>query len=252
MSAEDKTGRIYAVNFPEMDNWEELTEAQSIEAVRQYRWIYVNASLKGKYESKDEAIKLSNALNRQPMVHVYLSREIFDGTRNTYPVPFHASMSMLIETATANNGQLLITGRSYGVHQALRAACRFNKPSISVMGIAPAFGTFGNHWSKNVEQYVADVETTRCKYGMVASEDDVFTWRSGGAAYKRRIGYRGDNDVGRAAERNRDNVHVEVISGAKHAPIDEYLEHGLVSAMKRIAYHFGMDRLRDVVGGVTV
>jgi hypothetical protein len=186
------------------------------------------------------------------MVHVYLSRTIFDGTRNTYPGRFHASMGALIESAVERDEQLLVAGRSYGVHQALRAACAFDKPSILVLGIAPAFGAFGNALSDNVKQYIEDVATTRCKYGMVASKKDNFTWHAGGAAYKRIFGYRGDNKVGKAMKKNKDNVCIEVIEGAEHAPIDEYLRHGLAKAMKKIVRHFGMDALEDIVGGVPV
>ena len=247
-----KTGEIYAVNVPGLENWTALSQDQAVDLVRRYRWIYVNASLKGNYASKDEATKLSNALNRRPMVHVYLSKTLFDGTRNTYPGRFHAAMSALIEATTENGEEVLVTGRSYGVHQALRAACRFNKPTIAVIGIAPAFGAFGNQWSDNVRRYVLDVATTRCRYGMIASKRDFFTWKSGGAARKRRVLYRGDNDVGRAADRNPHNVHIEVIKNAHHAPIDEYIRYGLVPAMQRTVRHFGMHSLTDIVDGVRV
>ncbi len=252
MSDHEKTGRMYSVNVPGLDNQKQLSATQAAEIVKQYRWIYVNASLKGNYDAEDEATKLSNAFNRRPMVHVYLSRAIFDGTRNTDPGLFHASMATLIKAATESDQQLLVTGRSYGVHQALRAACGFNKSSILVLGVAPAFGAFGNTWSDNVNQYITDVATTQCKYGMVASRKDRFTWKSGGASYKRKHTYRGDKDVGQAMEQNKDNVHIEVIDDAKHAPIDEYLRNGLVPAMQRTVRHFGMDDLEDIVNGVAV
>ncbi|MCP4676819.1 MAG: hypothetical protein GY854_15155 [Deltaproteobacteria bacterium] len=249
----EKTGLIHSVNVPGLRNWEELSRDDAAKIVDQYRWIYVNASLKGEYGAEDEATKLSNSLGRRPMVHVYLSRGVFDGTRNTYPGRFHASMGALIESALETKEQLLVTGRSYGVHQSLRAACEFDDPAILVLGIAPAFGAFGNQFSDNVKQYVKDVAETKCKYGMIASEDDIFTWRSGGAAYKQKIGYRGDNDVGRAIEKNKANVHLEILHGADHAPIDEYLRHGLVPAMQRCVSFFGMDScVTDIVEGVEV
>jgi hypothetical protein len=137
------------------------------------------------------------------------------------------------------------------VHQALRAVRQFDSPKILLIGIAPAFGAFGNAWSDNVKQYVRDVEQTRAKFCMIASEDDGFTWRQGGAAYPRKVGYRGDNDVGRAIRNNRSNVTVMLLSGADHSPIDEYLRHGLVQSMRKCASRFGFDRtaIGDVVYG---
>jgi hypothetical protein len=248
MPEEELTGTIYSINVPGFENWESLSEHQAEEIAKQYRWIYVNASLKGDYDAKDEATKLSNALNGQPMVHVYLSRELFDGNRNVYPGKFHATMRKLIKSVLDDGRQVLVTGRSYGVHQALRAAYQFNDPSILVMGIAPAFGAFGNVWSDNVTQYVQDIETTQCKYGMVASKWDGFTWKAGGAAYKRKfLGYRGSRKVAKAIAKNRDNVYLELINHADHAPIDDYIRHGLIKSMKNIVRHFDMRGLTDIV-----
>ena len=202
-------GEIYAVNVPGRQNWEKLSKNEGKEIVSKYRWIYANASLKDLYEAKDEATKLSNAVGR-PLVLVYMPRSIFDGTRNEYPGRFQASMHSLVERALADRKELLVTARSYGVHQALRAVRKFDTKRILLIGIAPAFGAFGNAWSDNVKRYIKDVEQTRCKYLMIASKNDGFTWRSGGAAYKKKIGYRGDNDVGRAMKRNKKNVRIIV------------------------------------------
>jgi len=243
-------GEIYAVNVPGMDNWKQLSVAEAKPLARQYRWIYANASLKDLYEAKDEATKLSNAVHR-PLVMVYMPRDIFDSTRNEYPGAFHASMRELIQAALADGRALLVTGRSYGVHQALHAVVQFNNPKILMIGIAPAFGAFGNQWSDNVKRYVSDVKHTRAKYCMIASEQDGFTWRSGGAAYKKKVGYRGDNDVGRAMKDNPHNVETIVLHGADHAPIDDYLRHGLVNAMRKCSDHFGFQKtaVADVVYG---
>lgn len=243
-------GEIYAVNVPGRENWEKLSKNEGKEIVSKYRWIYANASSKDLYEAKDEATKLSNAVGR-PLVLVYMPRNIFDGTRNEYPGRFHASMHALIERALADRKELLVTARSYGVHQALRAVRKFDTPMILLIGIAPAFGAFGNAWSDNVKRYIKDVEQTRCKYLMIASKNDGFTWRSGGAAYKKKIGYRGDNDVGRAMKRNKQNVRILVLQGADHAPIDEYLRHGLVNAMQKGAHRWGLDNtpVGDIVYG---
>jgi len=126
-----------------------------------------------------------------------------------------------------------------------------DSPLVLLIGIAPAFGAFGNVWSDNVEQYIDDVEHTRCRYFMIASEDDGHTWRAGGAAARKRVGYRGDNDVGRAMDRNSQNVDYYVLSGANHYPIDEYIRHGLVDAMQKGAHHWGLDDtpIGDVVYG---
>ena len=86
---------------------------------------------------------------------------------------------------------------------------------------------------------------------MIASDDDNYTWKAGGAAARRRIGYKGDNDVGRAMDRNKQNVDYFVLSGAEHYPIDEYLRHGLVDAMQKGAHHWGLDNtpVGDIVYG---
>ncbi len=170
----------------------------------------------------------------------YARRITNDQQRNTYHPNFQASLAGLVEKALLDRQPILVSARSYGVHQALRVIRRFDSPLILLTGIAPAFGAFGNEWSDNVKQYIRDVESTRSKYCMIASESDGFTWRAGGAAYKQRVGYRGDNDVGRAMEHNKANVDYVLLHGADHAPIDEYLKHGLVDAMKQCVNHFGM------------
>ncbi len=243
-------GELYAINVPEKAPREKLSLSEAQGIVVKYRWIYVNSSLQDLNEAKEQATKLSNAVGR-PLVLVYMPRHVGDGQRNDYHPQFQTSLAGLIERAIADGKELLISAKSYGVHQALRVMRRFDSPLILLTGIAPAFGAFGNQWSANVKQYVKDVEQTRCKYCMIASEDDGFTWRSGGAAYKKRIGFRGDNDVGRAMQKNRKNVHIIVLHGADHAPIDEYLNHGLVKAMRQAADHFGMKNtpVGDVVYG---
>jgi hypothetical protein len=246
-------GEIYAVNVPGMDAWQRLSLDEARPVAKQYRWVYANASLKDLYEAKDEATKLSNAVNR-PLLLVFMPRHIFDATRNEYPGQFHASLRGLIEAALADGGEVLVTGRSYGVHQALRAVRQFDSPKILLIGIAPAFGAFGNAWSDNVQRYVQDVRETRSRLCLIASEDDGFTWRQGGAAYKRNVGYRGDNDVGRAIEGNLANVTVQLLHGADHAPIDGYIRHGLVEAMRKCASRFDLARtaIGDVVYGRAV
>ena len=134
----------------------------------------------------------------------------------------------------------------------LRAVRSFDTPKILLIGIAPGFGAFGGPLSANVQQYIADVRRTRCKYLMVASEGDIITWRSGGAAYKRRLwGYRGDNDVGRAMDANPDNTHTITLQDAGHSPVDKYLRFGLVSAMKEGVRHFGFEGtvVDDIIHG---
>ena len=246
----EHVGEMYAVNVPERQTWDKLTVDEGKEIVSRYRWIYANASCKDLYEAKDEATKLANAVGR-PLVLVYMPKNVFDGTRNEYPGQFHASMHALVERALADKKELLVAARSYGVHQALRALRKFDSPLVLLIGIAPAFGAFGNVWSENVEQYIDDVEHTRCRYFMIASEDDGHTWRAGGAAARKRVGYRGDNDVGRAMDRNSQNVDYYVLSGANHYPIDEYIRHGLVDAMQKGAHHWGLDDtpIGDVVYG---
>lgn len=232
-------GEIYAVNVPGMKNWKKLSLEEGQKLAKKYRWIYANASCKDLDEAKDEATKLSNAVGA-PLILVFMPRHIFDQTRNEYPEQFHTAMKGLIKVALADGRQVLVSARSYGVHQALRAIRSFDSPKILFTGIAPAFGAFGNTWSDNVDMYIVDVQNTRSKYCMIASEKDGFTWRSGGAAYKRKVGYRGDNDVGRAMEKNTQNVKIIKLDDADHAPIDEYLNHGLVLAMKQCAYKFSM------------
>ena len=243
-------GELYAINVPEKAPREKLSLSEAQEIVIKYRWIYVNSSLQDLNEAKEQATKLSNAVGR-PLVLVYMPRHVGDGQRNDYHPNFQASLAGLIERTIADGKELLISAKSYGVHQTLRVMRQFDSPLILLTGIAPAFGAFGNQWSANVKQYIKDVERTRCKYCMIASEDDIFTWRSGGAAYKKRIGFRGDNDVGRAMQKNKKNVHIIVLNGAGHAPIDEYINHGLVKAMRQAADHFGMKNtpVGDVVYG---
>jgi hypothetical protein len=245
-------GELYAINVPKIDNWKKLSIEEAKEIVSKYRWIYVNASLKGLQEAKQEATKLSNAVGRpgRPMVLVYMPRHIGDATRNEYPRPFQAAMHALIERALADNTPLLVTARSYGVHQALRAIRKYDSPLILLIGIAPAFGAFGNIWSNNVKQYYKDVEQTCSRYCMIASEDDFHTWRAGGAARRWKVGskYKGDNEVGRSMDRNKENVCCLTLEGANHYPFDEYLNHGLVAAMQKGVQHWGMDN--TVVGDI--
>jgi len=233
------TGEIFAVRIPGLANWTKLELEKAKPYARQYRWIYANASCKDLTEAKEEATKLADAMNR-PLLLVYMSRHVFDTSRNTYPREFHVNIQELVKAALSSGHQVLVSGRSYGVHQALRALRAINSPQVLLTGIAPAFGAFGSTWSDNVNMYIEDVAHTQTKYCMIASKKDGFTWRSGGAAYKKNIGYRGDNDVGRAMEKNRANVHIVKLDDANHAPIDEYLNHGLVSAIKQCAYHFAM------------
>jgi hypothetical protein len=153
---EEPTGDTFAINVPELApqrtaqvRWE---TAQAI--LDKYRWLYVNASEKDVGEARREARKLSDALGRRPLVLVYLPRFIFGTDRNTYPTRFHNAMNTLITYATRTNHELLVSGRSYGVHQALRALRSFDSPRILLTGIAPAFGAFGNYASSNVEGYI--------------------------------------------------------------------------------------------------
>jgi hypothetical protein len=251
MSKKEHVGEMYSINIPEIENWTELSDLQAKELVTKYRWIYANASLKNLHDAKDEATRLSNAVG-SPMIIVYMPRHVFDGTRNEYPGPFHASMEMLLESALTDGREVLVSARSYGTHQALRALRKFDTPKILMIGIAPAFGAFGGALDANVRQYIKDVRHTRCKYLMIASEGDVITWRSGGAAYKRRfLGYRGDNDVGRAMEANPNNTHTIRLHKAGHSPVDKYIRHGLVSAMREGVLHFGFSGtvVDDIIHG---
>jgi hypothetical protein len=245
----EHVGEIYAVNVPGRQNWEKLSVDEGKKIVSNYRWVYANASCKDLYEAKDEATKLSNALGCRPLVLVYMPKDVFDGTRNEYPGKFQASMHALVERALADRKALLVTARSYGVHQALRAIRRFDSPLILLIGIAPAFGAYGNVWSDNVKQYIKDVRHTRCKYFMIASDLDIHTWQSGGAAARKPL--RGDHRVNWAMKKNKSNVDYFVIHGAMHFPIDAYLHHGLVDAMRRGATHWGLQNtpIGDIVYG---
>jgi hypothetical protein len=131
----------------------------------------------------------------------------------------------------------------------LRAIRKFDSPLILLIGIAPAFGAYGNVWSDNVKQYIKDVRHTRCKYFMVASDLDIHTWQSVGAAARRPL--RGDPRVNWAMKKNKSNVDYFVIHGAMHFPIDAYLRHGLVDAMRREATHWGLQNtpVGDIVYG---
>lgn len=241
---------MFAVNVPGRANWDKLTLSQAEKLTSKYRWIYANASCKDLYEAKDEATKISNAVGR-PMVLVYMSRHVFDKARNEYPGQFHASMHALIQRAMDDKKELLVAAKSYGVHQALRAVRQFDSPLILLIGIAPAFGAFGNALSENVKRYIKDVRETRSRYFMIASDDDGFTWLAGGAAARRRCGYKGDNDVGRAMDDNKRNVDYYVLHGADHIPVDDYINHGLVDAMRKGAHHWGLDNtpIGDIVYG---
>ena len=244
-------GELYAINVPGRIAGEKVSLSVAQDAVSTYRWIYVNASLKDLQEAKAEATKLSNALSKRPMIVVFMPRHVGDGQRNDYHPNFQASLAALIRHAMKDNKELLVSARSYGVSQALRVIVQFNSPRILLTGIAPAFGAFGSQGSANVKQHIRDIQNTRSKYCMIASKDDGFTWRAGGAAYKRRISIRGDNDVYRAMKKNTANVHLILLDGADHAPVDEYLRHGLVNAMRQAADHFRMTKtpVGDIVYG---
>jgi hypothetical protein len=150
---EAHTGDTYAVNVPELAPQEtaQVTWDTAKAITEKYRWIYVNASEKDVAEARIEALSLSNAVGGRPLVLVYLPRFIFGTDRNTYPLRFHNAMKALIEHATKSSPWLLVSGRSYGVHQALRAVRKFDKPEILVIGIAPAFGAFGNFSACTIE-----------------------------------------------------------------------------------------------------
>ena len=45
-------GEIYAINMPGLQNGQKITAAQGQSLVKQYRWIYANASLKSISEAK--------------------------------------------------------------------------------------------------------------------------------------------------------------------------------------------------------
>ncbi len=247
------TGTFWALNVPGKAQKQRLMVGEAREAVRKYRWIYVNASLKDLEEGKEEAKKLSDALHR-PLVLVYLSRFIMDGQRGDYPKSLELGLTSLIDDAMESGQELLVCARSYGVHQTLRTLRRYDNPKILLIGIAPAFGWLGTSLTRNVQQYITDVKETRCRYAMIASTDDGFTWRSGGAAYPdsdQPGGYRGDNHVGRAMDQNPKNVTYHLLSGADHTPIDDYLGHGLVKGMQTVVRHFGMERtpVGSVVSG---
>jgi len=241
MAAEtEHTGEMYAFKVPGRGDAEKLSLAEAKEIVATYRWIYVNASLKDLAEAKHEARALSNAVGR-PVVLLYLSRFIFDQQRNDYPRQFSNPLKALIEAALAEREGLLISAKSFGTHQTLRVLRQYDDPSILLTGISPAFGAFGNAYSDNVKRYIRDVRDTRSRYCMIASEQDGFTWRSGGAARRRGNGTcRGDNDVCDAMDRNKDNVKTYTITGSDHSPIDDYINHGLVGRMKDCARHFHM------------
>ena len=235
----DNAGELFAIRVPGMANKQQLNLSAAKNIVNQYRWIYINSSCKSPSEAKHEATQLADAVGR-PLMLVYMPRHIFDGQRNSYHPDFQSSLAALIENALSAEKNLLISAKSYGIHQSLRVIRRFDSPRILLTGISPAFGAFGNIWSEAVDQYISDVKDTRAKYCMIASKQDGFTWRRGGAAYRRNGTFRGDPNVGEAMESNSENVAIIKLSGADHSPITEYIDHGLVGAIKDCVDHFGM------------
>lgn len=248
MPSKDKAGETWAINVNGHARNEkvELTKASKI--VSDSRWVYVNASLKDVEEAREEATRLSDFVDH-PMVLVYMPRHIFDGQRNDYNPAFVKSLLKIVKDIVAEKKELLVSARSYGVHQALNVVRQVNSPLVLVEGIAPAFGAFGNEWSDNVKKYIDDVEKTRSKYCMIASRDDNFTWKSGGAVYWEQGGWLGDEDVGKAMKRNEKNVVTLVLDKAEHTPIDSYLEHGLLDMMRKGVKYFGLEKgpLGDIV-----
>ena len=236
----------------------QLNSADAVRLVKNYHWVYANSSTKDLEEAKEESLKLSNAVG-SPLILVYLSRHVFFDThsRNTYPGAFRDSIHLLIKEG-ARSDQLLIAAKSYSVHQVLHAINNFDDASpaysyinrILFIGISPAFGAFGNVFSSNVARYHSDIQRTSCKFYMIASNDDGITWRAGGAARRwksRRSGFKGDNKVGKAIEENYGKrVKVITINGANH-PMDDYLECGLVDAMRRCGNESGFQTIRNIL-----
>ncbi len=238
-------GELYAIRVPDRPHEQQLSVEEGAEIVSTYRWIYLNASEKTLSEAKSEATSLADAVGNRPLVLVYMPRHTTDGQRNEYHPNLRASLRALIERALRDGGELLVSAKSYGVHQALHVIREFNDPKILLIGISPAFGAFGGARSANVLRYINDVEETRSKYCMIASEFDVFPWQSGGAAFRRGPAIIGDPRVFRAMDRNRDNVDYALVNSPGHG-MDKYLDHGLVGAMRSCVDHFGM---RDTVAG---
>jgi len=241
----DNAGELYAIRVPGIVNKQMLSLSDAIEIVNRYHWIYVNSSCKTLPEAKHEATQLADAVGR-PAVLVFMPRHIGDGQRNTYHPHFQSSLFALLESVLSSDGTVLISAKSYGVHQSLRLIRNFDSPQILLTGIAPAFGAFGNVWSEGVDQHINDVKNTRARYCMIASRQDGFTWRRGGAAYRRNGTFRGDKNIGEAMEHNSENVTIVKLQGANHKPITEYIDHGLVGAMQDCVDHFGM---RDTAAG---
>lgn len=229
-------GALYAINVPGQSAGEKLSLADAQAIVSKYRWIYVNSSLTMLSEARGEAASLSDALHKWPIVVVYMPRFTGDGQRGGYHPAFQASLSALIRHALKDGKPLLVSARSYGVHQALRVIRENDSPKILLTGIAPAFGSFGRRMSRSVFQYSRDVLQTKSKYCMIASKDDTATWKAGGAADETR----GDRDVYSAMKRNDKNVTLVLLDGAEHTPLDKYLRHGLAGAIKQAVEHFGM------------
>jgi hypothetical protein len=243
------TGNLYYIDSRGSSGRSLLRMAEAQERVKKYRWIHINASLKDLTEAENNAKKLSSAVGGWPLVLVYLPRHVCDGTRNDYNPRFQSRLSNLIRSAMADGKEVLVTAKSYGVSQALRVIRSFDSPLILLIGISPAFGAFGNAYSDNVTKYINDVRNTRSKYCMIANRWDGFTWRRGGAAYRRRGGrgrtFRGDPKVGEAMENNKNNVHLirleQRCSGETNHTLDCYIRGGLVSAMKQAVNHFRMN-----------
>lgn len=233
------TGEMYAINVPGFQQRQKLTLHEAKRIVRTHRWINVNASTKDPWEAKTNAEKISNQLGKKPMVLVYFSRFIDAEDRNKYPSSFSSPFRTLLLSGTSDNKQLLVTAKSYAVHQSLRVIRELGSKKILFIGISPAFGAFGNAMSDNVKDHHGDIKNVRSKYCMVASKRDGFTWRRGGAAYKRNSTYRGDPDVGKAKNSNSQNVYIVLLDSADHK-LDDYIKYGLKYAMEQCAHHFNM------------
>lgn len=247
----EEVGKTFAINVPdreltsaELSSGGRLTLSKAGRIVEKYRWIYVNASLKNLEHAKDEARSLSNAVGGRPLVLVYLPRAVFQGRRNHYPHAFSQTMFTLLQRVLTNRQELMISAKSFGVHQTLRAINEFpdDGPLILFTGISPAFGAFGGTYDRNVVNYRHDVRDTSCKYCMIASSADIFTSkRAGGAAWRRSDGtIEGDEEVYRAMQANARNVTTVVLHGAEHE-MRHYINHGLANAMRQCAEHFGME-----------
>lgn len=244
-------GKVYAINIPGKRGGSELSLAEAKRLVRRYRWIHVNASAKDRSGAKYNATMLSREVG-SPLLLVFMTRGLFDGSRNRYAAAFVRNLGALAAHAIADGKTLLVSARSYGNSQTLRVLRRFaNSPRILFTGHCPAFGAFGNKWSANVKRFHEDVRRTRVKYCMISSTGDKYTWRSGGACIRSRGKVRGDPKVCAAIDRNRRNVKVYTIAKADHDNA-EYIQHGVIRRMRECVRHFGFQNKlagRVVFGG---